>query len=217
MTMLRMKAITRIPILRLTLGMSLSLLFQLNLQAQTEPSAHRNALKLDLIGIPMAFLYIQNASYPRLSLEFERTIKPDSKWSWVVDAEAAKWNEEYLEPYNGHSIEWGNSQANFSLISGIRYYFLQFSKTNHSSGFFVEPRLSGTFSKANLQPFTFLAIPSRTTSATYLLPRLRGGAFVALTNRIAAEASIDLLIQKGLGSRRRSFSSIAELNFAFSF
>jgi hypothetical protein len=185
--------------------------------AQDSLSGCKNALKVDLVGIPMAFLYLPHATYPRLSLEYERRFHADSRGSWVADVEYSVFNEEYPDSIDGQVVEMGNEQQSLSAIGGVRLYLFYGASKKWKRVFYVEPRLGFSFSRSKLTPFTFDPIPVRYETKFYALPRFRGGISIALSRHLGIDGSIDFLILNSLGSEWKSISQVFELNFIIAF
>lgn len=195
----------------------LLLSFGMSGMAQDSLKIPKNTLKLDLVGVPMTFLYLQNASYPRLSIEYERRFHADSRASWIVDTEYALWEEEYIDAIDGVVAEVGNTQQNFSTIGGMRLYLFYGASKKWRRVFFVEPRLALTLSRAKLTPYVFDPLPVTYRTKLYALPRCKAGLSIAISRHLGVDASADFLIQNGLGSGRKSLSQVFELNFTIAF
>lgn len=177
----------------------------------------KNSIKVDLIGIPMTLLWIPKLAYPRMSVEFEHSIRGAQRLSWLTDVEWFRFEEAFNGEVAGQFFfDAGNRQKNLSLIGGLRYYPFRTKEKENAVQLFIEPRVAFTLAHSKLNPHT-IDDPLEFRTGFFVAPRLRGGVVLMASRHVGFDLSIDPLLHKSLATRKYLFLAVAELNFLLSF
>jgi hypothetical protein len=175
-----------------------------------------NAIKLDLVGLPLGLLTKLETPYPRASIEYERRILRTQKWALDTDLEFSRLQEVYSGIVGGATASIQNSQKSITILFGPRAY--PFRKENNplSGIFFVDLRLGLQRSVSRITPYT-TADPITYIHKWFILPRLRLGFVVPVTKRLGFDLSGEAFVQKQIGSNKTRLGRQLELNFIFNF
>jgi hypothetical protein len=175
-----------------------------------------NAIKLDLIGIPIGLQWKQNVPYPRVSVEYERRIRNTVKWAWDVDFEMSRFEEVYPEIVDSFVVITGNIQRSATLLFGPRIYPFRDSTNRWSRVLFVDARLGIQRTYAKITPFT-TADPIVFVQKWFLLPRIRAGISIPVSNHFGFDLSAEAFVQKHLGTSKTTIGNLVEANILFIF
>jgi hypothetical protein len=175
-----------------------------------------NAIKVDVIGIPIGLQWKRDIPYPRISVEFERRFRNTMKWAWDADFELSRFEEIYPVVVDSFIIITGNIQKSATLLLGPRFYPFRDMRHRWSRILFLDARLGIQRTYARITPFT-TAAPIVYIQKWFLLPRIRTGVSLPVSNHLGFELSLESLIQKHLGTRETTIELVWEANVLFLF
>ncbi len=193
-----------------------------NYYGQNSPNL--NALKFDLIGLPLIAITNYESKRWRSSIEYERFLSKEVPVSIVLDFEVQarrysfaryfSWPNDYLL-----ETEWWpaiTNQLNFSTVLGLRYSSPSVFTSVNRVLWFLEPRFECALRKAKLFPDS-VSRPSLTIHQLTFSPRLRTGFWYRLGGNWAFEASVDIQKFKFIGDGHHKWGAVGEINAVFTF
>ena len=209
----------------LVFGLAYCFVLGLKAQSVMESEPVGSQVKFDLLGLyyPVAWYYGANGA--RVSVEFEKGFREFKNFSWVIDAAYSSYYynfQAYHFVWPPHTsrlaeaiIDGWTTQSDFSASFGTRL-FGRFRKDNVHFRWFVEPRLSLVFRRANLGPNS-ISLPFLLVRELGLTPRLRQGIALNYGAHWGCDLSVDVFRYQFIAKMYSVWRFEPELNLTYRF